>query len=118
MPIGMLFLAQHLPAEDFKQCIDYVLKDGIWEEDAQLTGDLIDRCDTFKEELQSFKDDAFIDELKKVDINALDHSESEALKKLFDHFKQYQDNGPGLVYLGANKPISNLQDFIKKIEIS
>ena len=114
----MLFLAQHLPAEDFKRCIDFVLNDNIWLEDAELTKDQKTARNTFKEELQSFKDEAFIDELKEVDINKDDPYRHHAAKKLFYHFIQYEGVGPGLCYLRANDLVSELKDFIKKINIS
>jgi len=109
--IGMWFLAKHLTADEFRQCIEFIEKEEFWKLDVDISPKDSKARDAFKHTLMSFKEQGFIDKLK--------NDEDKALRDLNAHFWMYEGGWQlGLPYIEAKQPIKNMKDFLSSLMIS
>jgi len=109
--IGMWFLAKHLTADEFRQCIEFIEKEEFWKMDTGSSSNDSKARDAFKDKLMSFKEQGFIDKLK--------NDEDEALRELKSHFWMYEGGRQaGLIYIRADRPIEKMKGFLSSLMIS
>ena len=95
MAPGMIHLAKLLPKEEFKKCLEIILKDSIWDPSSKKA------METKQKELSSF-------------IDKVNNGDEITEKMLEDHFITYEGGWDGLKYLRADSPIGGGRKEMKK----